>query len=84
VIYVYTKTKEAKGMEIFYTVTMQTKAGKKLYLSMWDGHPKWTFDFDEACYWDTEEMAENFSREWFKNFTGWAVEEIKIDINKVK
>jgi hypothetical protein len=50
---------------------------------MWDGHPKWTFDFDKACYWDTEEMAEKFSKEWFKNFTGWAVEEIKIDINKV-
>jgi hypothetical protein len=71
-------------MEIFYTVTMQTKVGKKLYLSMWDGHPKWTFDFDKACYWDTEEMAENFSKEWFKSFTDWRVEEIKVDINKVK
>jgi hypothetical protein len=70
-------------MEIFYTVTMKTEKGKKLYLSMWDGHPKWTFDFDKACYWDTEEMAEKFSKEWFKSFTDWRVEEIKVDINKV-
>jgi len=70
-------------MEIFYTVTMQTKVGNKLYLSMWDGHPKWTFDIDKACYWDTEEMAEKFSKEWFKSFTDWRVEEIKVDINKV-
>lgn len=70
-------------MEIFYTVTMKTQKGKKLYLSMWDDHPTWTFDFDKACYWDTKEMAEKFSKEWFKDFTGWSVEEIKIDINKV-
>jgi len=70
-------------MEIFYTVTMKTEKGKNLYLSMWDGHPKWTFDFDKACYWDTEEMAEKFSKEWFKSFTEWRVEEIKVDINKV-
>ncbi len=70
-------------MEIFYTVTMKTKEEKTLYLSMWDGSPKWTFDFNEACYWDSEETARKFSKGWFKNFTGWQVEEIKVDINKV-
>lgn len=70
-------------MEIFYTVTMKTKEGKKLYLSMMDGNPKWTFDFNDACYWDTEDLAEKFSKGWFKNFTDWRVEEVKVDMDKV-
>jgi len=70
-------------VEIFYTVTMKTKTGKKLYLSMWDGNPKWTFDFDQACYWNSEEMAEKFSKEWFKSFTDWMVEKISVNINEM-
>ena len=70
-------------MEIFYRVTMKTKAGKKLYLSMWDGNPKWTFDFDEACYWDTEEMAKKFCGRWFKSFSDWLVEKVSVNINQM-
>jgi hypothetical protein len=83
VIYVYTKTKEAKEVEIFYAVTMKTQKGKKLYLSIWDGDPKWTFDFNEACYWNTEEMAEKFCRQWFKSFTDWLIEEIRVKTNQI-
>ena len=82
-MYVHNKTKEAKKMETFYTITMIIEEGRKLVLSMVDGTPKWTFDSDKACYWESEENAKKYSKEWFKSFSGWQVEEIKVDFNKI-
>lgn len=68
-------------MEVFYTLTMETKTGKVLYLSLWDGKPKRSFDFSQACYWDHEESARKFAKRWFKDFTGWKVKEIKVNMD---
>ena len=66
-----------------YIVTMLTKTGKVVYLSMCDGKPTWTFNKSDACWWDTVPMAENFCKSWFKNFKDWRIEEIKTDLNKI-
>jgi hypothetical protein len=70
-------------MESFYTITMNTQNGKTLYLSMWDDKPKWTFDINEACYWNTEDTALKFANKWFKNFNDWSVKEITVNVNKI-
>jgi hypothetical protein len=72
-----------KEMAIFFMVTMETKTGRKLYLSIWEGHPKWTFGFDMVCFWDSKEMAENFTEKWLKSFINWQVEAIKVDMKNV-
>lgn len=66
-------------MEIFYVITMKTKTGKSMFLSLWEGTPKWTFDFNKSCYWDSEEVAERFAKRWFKTFKDWKVKEIKVN-----
>ena len=68
-----------------YTVTMLTKTGKTLYLTMLtiNGKPAWTFDKGDSCRWQDKEVAERFCKSWFKNFNGWKVEEIKTDLNKI-
>lgn len=83
VMYVHNKAKEVNAMETFYTVTMTTKDGRKLMLSMVDGQPKWTFDIDKACCWNTYEKVVKFSKEWFKSFESWHVEEIKVDVSRL-
>jgi len=72
-----------KEMAIFYMVTTETKTGRKLYLSIWEDQPKWTFGFDMVCFWDSKEMAENFSEKWLKTFIDWRVEVIKVDMKSV-
>lgn len=67
--------------EYFYQITMVTKTGKKLYLSMVEGDPTWSFNSQIACYWNDEDTAKNFATRWFKRFSAWKVEEVGIDIN---
>ncbi len=68
-----------------YVVTMLTKTGKVLYLTMMTstGKPQWTFDKNDSCRWQDEDLAEKFCKSWFKNFKDWRIEEIKTDLNKI-
>lgn len=66
--------------EYFYQITMLTKTEKKLYLSMVEGDPTWSFNPHTACYWNDEDTAEQFAKNWFKNFKAYKVEEVGIDI----
>ena len=66
--------------EYFYQITMETKTGKKLYLSMTEGNPTWCFNPYTACYWNDEQKATRFAKDWFKNFYDYKVEEVGIDI----
>jgi len=70
-------------METFHIVTMRNKDGRKRVLSLVDGHPKWTFDLEKACCWNTREKAVKFSKECLKSFKGWQVEEIKVDVGRL-
>ena len=67
-------------MEDFYIITMKTNKDKKLYLSVWDGKPEWTFNKSKACFWDFEDQALDFAKRWFKNFKDWEVEEVRVNI----
>lgn len=65
-------------MDDFSIVTMKTKTGKKLYAKA--GHGKsieWTFDKQDAIWFQTEEEAEKFCKNYFKNFKDYEIEYIK-------
>ncbi len=62
---------------------MPTRTGKILYLSMWDGKPKWDFNPENACYWDDEDKAQKFGDNWFKECKAWKVVEAVVDLNEV-
>ena len=69
-----------------YVVTMSTRTGKTLYLTMLttNGKPQWTFNKGDSCRWQDKEVAERFCKSWFKkNFKDWRIEEIKTDLNKI-
>lgn len=68
------------NIEYFYQITMETKTGKKLYLDMMTGSPTWSFNPHNTCIWNDEQTATRFAKDWFKNFTGYKVEEVGIDI----
>lgn len=67
-------------MENFYMITIKTKNGKKLFLSVWNGKPEWTFNKNLACFWDFDDKALDFAKRWFKNFKDWKVEEVKVNV----
>jgi hypothetical protein len=67
-------------VEEFVVITMLTKTDKKLYLSMQNAKPTWSFDPDEACVWDFEEEAQKFADNWFKGFKDYSIEPYRINI----
>ena len=65
-------------MDDFSIVTMITKTGKKLYLKAGNGNAvEWTFDEQDAIWFQTEEDAENFCKNYFKNFKDYEIESVK-------
>ena len=65
-------------MDDFSIVTMKTKTGKKLYLKSGKGKAaEWTFDKQDAIWFQTEEEAEKFCKNYFKNFKDYEIEYIK-------
>ena len=64
-------------MEIFYTVTMQTKMGKKLYLSMWDGHPKWTLILTKPATGTPKRWQRSFQRNGSKTSQDGQLKKLK-------
>lgn len=65
-------------------ITMKTKEGKTLYLSE-DRLTKqdklickWTFNKQEALGFETEKEAENFAKDYFKNFNAWGYDSLVI------
>lgn len=65
-------------MEIFYAIVVPTKKGVKRYINLntFDGIPTLTFDKNEACLWDNEEIANKWANNYFVNCDYWKVEEI--------
>lgn len=64
--------------EYFNIITMKTKTDKILYAKA--GHGKsieWTFDKKDAIWFQTEEEAEKFCKNYFKNFKDYEIETIK-------
>ena len=65
-------------MDDFSIITMKTKTGKKLYLKSGKVNAvEWTFDKQDAIWFQTEEEAEKFCKNYFKNFKDYEIETIK-------
>ncbi len=68
--------------DIFYRITMKTKGGKKLYLceNSWYGkngekiNCRWEFTKANALWFETEKDAQDFCKDYFKNFTNYEIE----------
>lgn len=62
--------------EQFSLISMQTKNGKTIYLGEQGNSLGWTFDYNEALWFNTNDEAERFARDYFKNFKNWKIKEI--------
>lgn len=65
----------------FVAIIMTSKNGKTLYLKASDTPSKgvrceWTFNYEDAIYFNTDSEAEKFANEYFKNFKGWALKDV--------
>lgn len=62
---------------LFYVITMQTKNNKILYLMSDNAKDfKWTFDYEEGVWFETEQSARDFASQYFKNFKEWSIKEV--------
>ena len=59
--------------DIFYRITMKTKGGKKLYLCE-NFNCKWEFTKANVLWFETEKDAQDFCKDYFKNFTNYEIE----------
>lgn len=62
--------------EYFSVITMKTKNNKILYLGEQGNKLGWSFDYNEAIWFNTFEEAENFAKDYFKYFDKWEVKEV--------
>ena len=67
--------------EDFVAIYMVNKKGRKMYLKASDKPSKnvvceWTFDYDEAIWFNTDSEAEKFAQSYFKSFDKWAVADV--------
>lgn len=67
--------------EEFVAIYMINKKGRKMYLKASDRPSKgvvceWTFDYDEAIWFNTDSEAEKFAKSYFKSFDKWAVVDV--------
>lgn len=65
----------------FVAIAMEDKKGRTLYLKASDKPSKsvvceWTYDYDEAIYFNCPSEAEKFANDYFKNFKGWILKEV--------
>ena len=66
--------------EYFYRIVMNTLSGKKLYLKAGKCigdkmNCEWEFTNENAIWFDTHKEAENFAKDYFKNFKEYKIEE---------
>ena len=62
--------------EQFSLISMQTKNGKTIYLGEQDNSFGWTFNYNNALWFNTYDEAERFARDYFKNFKNWEIKDI--------
>ena len=75
---------EYGSLKTFFVITMKLKNGKKLYLQhekdiiknkKWVGDIcKWVAYKSEALYFDTFKNAEDYAKNYFKNFKDYSIE----------
>ena len=72
-------------MEIFLIIAMKTKTNKNLYLSEngTNGKLEWSFNINDAIWFNTDQDANKFADKYFKNFHDWFITDTTLDINTV-
>jgi len=66
--------------ETWFVITMNTKNGKKIYLKEGIGNSyEWTFDREQAIWFEFEDKAKEFANSYFKSFKNWFVEDFDYD-----
>lgn len=69
----------------FSVIFMKTKNDSNLYLGDDEyGNKIWSFDINEAIWFDEEKEATNFAKKYFKSFDKWKVKEIRYNSNNNK
>lgn len=74
-------------MEIFSVIAMKTKTDKNLYLMASETKEdklEWTFDINEAIWFNTDEEANNFANKYFKNFNDWFITDTSLDLDNIE
>ena len=67
---------EAVYARNFNIITMETYDGKKLYLKAGIGNScEQAFNKNEVIWFETYTEAENFARQYFKNFNNYKIED---------
>lgn len=71
--------------ELFYLVSMLGKGGTVLYLMEGDNDKsfKWTKDYDQALWFNTDYEASSFARGYFKTFKAWSVTALDVDLSSI-
>ena len=62
--------------ERFSLISMQTKNDKTIYLEEQGNSFGWTFNYNDALWFNTNDEAERFAKNYFKNFKNWEIKEI--------
>ena len=62
--------------ERFSLISMKTKNDKTIYLMERNNLFGWTFDYNEALWFNTNDEAEKFAIDYFKNFKDWEIKEV--------
>lgn len=71
--------------EIFYVITMNTKSNKRIYLKEGKNNSyEWTFDREQAIWFELEEQANMFASDYFKNFKEWYITDLEFDYSTLK
>lgn len=61
---------------IFYRITMKTYDNKKLYLKASIGNScEWTFNRQDAIWFESDKDAQEFASKYFKNFSNYEIEQ---------
>ncbi len=65
----------------FVAIVMLDTKGRTLYLKASNRPSKgviceWTFDYNEAIYFNCPSEAEKFAKSYFKNFNGWQLKDV--------
>lgn len=66
--------------ETFYLITMKTKNNKTLYLGEQGKYLGWSFDYNEAIWFEYDYQAETFAKDYFKHFDKWEIKDIEYTI----
>lgn len=65
-------------LEEFFIITMKTNKDRTLYLESNIGNScKWTFNKEDAIWFNTSFDAERFCTRYFKNFKNYKIEPIE-------